>query len=262
MWDEQSVSLQKKPENPAHWIGTAFFLCLILVFNSSCLPNPSEEESDRATLTSGANGGVCSVSTACQKTCKKIFETSANLYEKCLEETTDDVSDLNKVISAMEKGNWKSIKGGSLKVLMDFDKDIWPKYAGIRDKATIEEMLLWVAENEDIATHLDEKHQVLKRAFTVLGAPAGADTVVREGMEKDVDKKEKLSFFEVSAFENNKPAFEGAHQLLKEECEEELFCIEKFYCKLNKTLVFGKLNNYGLAEDAKKSGSFYQEDCD
>ncbi len=262
----KSVLVQKRRKNIVLWAGVPLlFLCLIFFFSGSCGLKPSEEGSGEGDvkLTSGAEGtaGVCSGSAPCKRTCKKIFETSAKLYEICLEETTSDVAHLNKVISAMEKGNWKSIKGDSLKVLMAFDKDIWPKYAGIRDKTTIEEMLLWVAEDENIAMHLDEKHNVLRRAFTVLGAPAGEDTVVQKGMERNVDTKEKRNFFEVSAFHNNRKAFEGAHNLLKEECDEDSFCIEKFYCKIEKTLVFGKLNVYGLAKDAKRSGSLHQEDC-
>ena len=240
-------------------------LCLVAILvNSSCkLGGGQTSDSTKVTLTEGKDGEdsvECSTRPACQLKCKTVFETSKDLYDKCLEEKSDDVIELDRAISAMEKGSWKSIKPGALKVLVDFDEDLWPKYAGVRDKDIVQDMLLWVAENPDVSEHVYQ--EVLKKAFTVLGQPASEDEVVREGMTKDVDIKEKRTFFEVSAFKKNQSAFESAHELLVQECNEDPYCIRKFYCALNKTLVFGKLNSWDLAESAQQSGSLNQSDCD
>ena len=234
----------------------------VLLVQGSCILPKTDESTIQLTPGEGGAGAECSTVPQCQLRCSTVFETSKDLYDKCLQETADDVIELDKAISAMEKGSWKSIKAESLKVLVGFDEDIWPKYAGVRNKTTVQEMLLWVTENEDIANHLDEEHEVLKNAFSVLGAPASQSEVVREGMKKDVDIKEKRTFFEVSVFKKNKPAFEKAHQLLVKECDKDRFCIKNFYCALNKTLVFGKLNEYDLAKDTQKGGSLNQADCD
>ena len=229
----------------------------VMLFFTSC---PSSEQNNQTTNT-GGNNTMCSTDSNCPVLCKTIFETSKKLYDKCLQETSINVAELSKAILAMDKGSWKSIKAESLQALVNFDTDIWPKYAGVQNKTTIQEMLLWVAEEESIANHVYQ--EVLKKAFTVLGSPAEKTKVVQEGMKENVDTKENRSFLEVSVFNKNKKAFEQAHKLLIEDCEESRFCVQKFYCcLLNKTLVFQKLNEYDLAKDANKSGSFYQSDCD
>ena len=235
-------------------------LVFMLFLHSSC--QPSSKKDPQTSLNQNPEGGAsaeCSTVPKCQLRCTTTFETSKKLYDKCLEETSDDVIELDKAISGMEKGNWKVIKAESLKVLVDFDQDIWPKYAGVRNKTTVQEMLLWIAENEDIAEHVYQK--VLEQAFYVLGANANKGEMIREGLKVYVDTKENRSFFEVSAFKKNRKAFEEAHKLITEECSKDPYCLKKFYCELNKTLVFGKLNQYGLAQDTQKSGSLYQADC-
>ena len=265
----KSQSLVRKARAELARKGRKCLFCFLILglatvfFNSSCkLGGNQTDDSTTVTLTKGVDGEgsvECSTRPACQLKCKTVFETSKDLYDKCLEEKSDDVIELDRAISAMEKGSWKSIKPGALKVLVDFDEDLWPKYAGVRNKEIVQAMLLWVAENPNVSEHVYQ--EVLKEAFTALGQPASEDSAVRKGMNEDVDIKEKRTFFEVSAFKKNQSAFESAHELLVQECNEDHYCIKKFYCALNKTLVFGKLNSWDLAESAQKSGSLNQSDC-
>ena len=178
-----------------------------------------------------------------------------------MKENSFEIGQLNIVYSAMEKGNWDSIKQEYLKSLVDFDDSIWVKYARVNNKVSAREMLLWVAKEEDVAELLDEDRFVLKNAFTVLGSPAHKDIVVFEGMKVNLDIDRNQTFFEVSALNKNDKAFKAAHELLTEECEEQKNCIKNLYCDLNQSVVFGKLNELELGVGTF-GRNLYADQCD
>ena len=202
----------------------------------------------------------CEESDLCKQQCNKLFSIDVLLLNKCLDQKSNIVSKMNSVFPPMQKGNWKSIKADSLKALIDFDDDIWPKYAGVNTTQS-REMLLWVAKNKDIARLLDDDHKILGNAFRVLGF-ASYDKKVQEGMNKDVDLDNQHTFFEVSVHSENDSAFKAAHELLRKECgENNKPCVKKVYCNIGRDLVFGKLNNLDLGEDADPDGTLNRVDC-
>ena len=240
------------------------FIFFLSIFNSCGLFSEEEKEDDDSTqVFTGDSSLECSDSSRCVEICKKLFSAESVLLSKCRKTNSAEIAQINIIYSSMGKGNWDSIKTEHLKVLIDFDDDIWPKYARVNNRVSAREMLLWVAEEEDVATLLDDKQVVLKNAFTIMGAPAYEEEVVFEGMKKDVDIERNQTFFEVSALNKNDRAFQAAHELLKEECEEQKNCVKTVYCDIYQSVVFGKLNELELGADADVDGqSLYADECD
>ena len=204
----------------------------------------------------------CTEDSRCKEQCKKLFSLETDLLNKCLKQDVADVSQLNVVVSAMDKGNWNSIKPEPLKILVDFDEDIWVKYADV-NIARAKEMLVWVAKNEEIANHLGDEQAPLKAAFASVGGERFREDIrVIEGMKAEVEVNKRRTFFEESVHNQNDTAFEAAHALLKRECNESKACIQKVYCDIGESLVFGKLNTLDLGGDAVASGNeLHQSDC-
>ena len=197
----------------------------------------------------------CTDDQRCKEQCKKLFGLEADLLDKCLKQDSADVSQLNVVISAMDKGNWTSIKPEPLKILVDFDEDIWVKYADV-NIARAKEMLVWVAKNEEIAGHLGDEQAPLRVAFANVGGERfHEDKRVIEGMKVDVEGNKNRTFFEESVHSENDTAFKAAHELLKRECDEEKTCIKTLYCEIGESVVVGKLNALELGGDAALSGN-------
>lgn len=242
------------------------FFVFVMGFSSSCGVFSGEskktDENEGTEQFGGESSLECSNSERCRGYCNSLFAADSSLLSKCLDQESGDITNLNAAILSMEKGGWDSIKVEHLHILVEFDDGVWPKYAGVNDKVSAREMLLWVAKDEGIADLLDEEHKVLKNAFTVLGAPAHEQDVIFEGMKKDVDLEKRRSFFEVSVFNKNDKAFKAAHALLKEECDDRKFCVRKLYCDVNQTVVFGKLNELELGGDADvDGGSLHGDEC-
>ena len=246
------------------FLNAVVLFLFIVTFQSSCgLFSDSTGDDEDPDDKNGPNletSVECSDSARCKQQCNKLFTTDASLLDKCLDQKSSDVSQINAAFSPMEKANWDSIKAISLDVLVDFDKNIWPKYAGI-NRVKAREMLLWVAKNDDIADLLDEDHNILRNAFSTLGSTS-YDEKVQTGMTEDVDLEENRTFFEVSIHNNNDKAFKAAHELLKEECgENDRFCVREVYCSIENDLVFGTLNRLELGEDADSDGTLNRSDC-
>ena len=242
------------------------FFLFIVSFSGSCglFSSESEKKDEDDENVDKFRGDIsleCSQSERCKGYCNDLFAANPSLLSKCLDQESDDVTNLNAVISSMEKSSWDSIKKEPLYILVNFDDSIWPKYASVNSTVSAQEMLLWVAKEEEVADLLDEKNEVLRKAFTILGAPAHKDSVVFEGMKQDVDLDNRQSFFEVSALNKNDKAFRAAHDLLKEECNSKA-CIKRLYCDIDATFVFGKLNELELGGDADADGdSLHRDEC-
>jgi hypothetical protein len=241
------------------------FFFLIVGVGSSCglfTGSSSDTDEEGNPEFKGVTSLKCSDSQRCKTYCDKWFATKSSLLRECLEQESDDVNKLNAVLASMKKGSWNSIKPEELHILVEFDEDLWPEYAGVNSKTSARDMLKWVAEDEQIANKLNGNMEILKSAFSVLGAPASEDKVVREGMKKDVDLEQHRTFFEVSVFNNNNKAFEEAHNLLKEECNDGKHCIREVYCGIDADPVFGRLEELELGPDAALSGSnLDRSDC-
>ena len=242
-----------------------------MVLNTSCgiFSSDSNEllENGNNEKFEGDVSSKCVDSLKCKEVCKKLFSEQSSLLDKCRNQESGDVSKLKTAVTGMEKGSWAAIKTEYLYILTNFDKNIWPKYAGVVYVKS-REMLLWVAKNKEIADLLDEEHEVLRRAFKILGAPAHADIVVFDGMKKDVDVEKAQSFFEVSALAEegagNDKAFKAAHELLKSECgENKKSCVKSLYCAVDQDKVFAKVNELELAEDTGVTGHrLHRGNCD
>lgn len=247
------------------FLSIVFFLFIIVSFNNSCglfsADSDNEEEVETGGFT-GISSVECSSSQRCKEYCNKWFSAKSSLFDRCLDQESDDVTKLNAALSSMDKGNWDSIKKEDLSILTKFDEDLWPQYASVNSKVFARDMLLWVAKNEEIADHLDEDGEVLKNAFTVLGAPVHKKDVVFESMKVDVDLDNRRTFFEVSVFDKNDKAFTAAHDLLKKECDSVKSCIKKVYCDIDATQVFGKLNELELGGDADDGDNLHRDECD
>ena len=247
------------------FLSIVFFLFIIVSFSNSCglfsADSDNEGKDDETGGFTGASSLKCSSSQRCKEYCTKWFSAKSSLFDECLDQESDDVTKLNAALSSMDKGNWDSIKKEDLSVLIKFDEDLWPQYASVNNKVFARDMLLWVAKNEEIANHLDDDNEVLKNAFTVLGAPAHKNDVVFAGIKVDVDLDNRRTFFEVSVFDNNDKAFTAAHDLLKKECDSVKACIKKVYCDIDATVVFGRLNTLDLGGDADDGGSLHRDEC-
>ena len=217
---------------------------------------------DEATLKfAGDVSSKCSDNQRCRNYCGALFSHDVSLRDKCADQALGDVSKINSAISAMDSGHWSSIKREHLHILIEFDKSIWLEYASINNKVSAQSMLLWIAQEEEIANLLGEGEgqEVLKNAFAVLGAPAYDDAVLK-GMKMFVDLDKDQGFFEVSVLKGNDNAFQEAHELLKKECGSRV-CVKNIYCEIDQDVVFGKLNQLELAQDAEADGALYREDC-
>ena len=235
-----------------------FFVSCGLFSREDSKSNPANTEDPQFT---GSVSIACQNSQRCKTWCDNLFLTD-QLLNKCLNQTTDDVSHLHSVLSAMEKGNWKSIKPEHLSTVIKFDDDLWPKYASVNNRALAQTMLLWIAEESEVAEFLVGDQKVLKNAFQVLGTPGAEDKLVLKGLRKDVDLENDQTFFEVSAHKKNDNGFKAVHALLKEECKEQKSCVKRVYCEIDQTVVFGKLNRLGLGGDADADGdSLHQDEC-
>lgn len=234
-------------------------------FSSSCgvfsSQNSKLEEVTGGNEFKGSTSTECQTSQRCKVHCNNLF-IQKSLLEKCLSQTTAQVSKLHAALSAMEKGNWSSIKAEHLQVLVDFDEDLWPKYAGVNNRELAHAMIQWVASEPKVADFLQDDQRALRNALLVLGAPGNGDReIILKGLKEDVDLEREQSFFEVSALKKNDNAFRAGHAVLKEECEERKSCIKKLYCDVNQTVVFAKLNSLGLGGDADDGGSLYADEC-
>ena len=239
---------------------------LIVGVGSSCgffTGSSGKAEAEDNTEFKGVTSLKCSDSQRCKTYCDKWFATKSSLLRECLDQESADVNTLNSVLASMEKGSWNSIKPEELHILTEFDEDIWPEYASVNNKISARDMLLWVAEEEEIADKLNGNKAVLKNAFSVFMGPGPhRDQVVLEGMKKDVDIERNRTFFEVSRDNNNNKAFKEAHNLLKEECNDRKSCIKKVYCDIDKDPVFGRLNELELGQDADTDGSsLHRDEC-
>ncbi len=247
------------------FLNVVVLFLFIVTFQSSCgLFGDStvgdEDPDDGKNVLDLEDAVECSDSARCKQQCNKLFTTDASLLEKCLDQKSSDISQINAAFAPMEKANWEAVKALPLAFLVDFDEDIWPKYAGI-NRVKAREMLLWVAKNDDIADLLDEDHNVLRNAFSALGS-SSYDKKVQAGMIEDVDLEENHTFFEVSVHNNNDKAFRAAHELLKEECgENDKLCVKKVYCDIGHDPVFGTLKRLELGEDADSDGTLNRDDC-
>ncbi len=233
-------------------------------FGSSCGMFSSEDSKPTDGLTGefkGAISDACQNSQRCKVHCNNLFVTKS-LLKKCLDQTTDRVSKLHAALSAMEKGNWSSIKAEHLQIVIDFDEDLWPKYASVNNRELAHAMIKWVANESKVAAFLKEDQRALRNAFLVLGTPGnGEKDIILRGMKKDVDLEKEQTFFEVSALKKNDNAFQAGHEILKEECEKRKSCIKRLYCDVNQTVVFAKLNELGLGGDADDGESLHDDEC-
>ena len=227
----------------------------------------STDKNPTTPKTTTASFVACSSNGTCQKRCKEMFSSDSSLLKKCLKEDTNDVGKMRAAFTGMSDGNWTSVKAKDLKILLEFNNEIWLKYAGINYQNS-KNMLFWIAKNKDIGELLsttdgdndDEEEPdqaILKKAFKKLGESGN----IFKGMKEEVDDKEEISFLEVCAFEKNEPAFTSAHRVLKEECNDRESCVKNFYCELSKDVVFGMLNKLKLAEDAIQGNVIHSNLC-
>lgn len=238
-----------------------FILFLFVLLNSSCTPTEEAEPPSDPTIIVNKD---CDLDKVCVSRCQQAFSTNSTLLKNCLREEPETVDLITSSTTAMEKRQWSSIKAQELKALVDFDKDTWVKYSNVSNKTSAREMLLWIAKTEEIAESLDNDGQVLKNAFSVLGASNYyEDQRALQGMKQNIDLKERQGFFEVSAFNENKKAFQNAHKVLKEECgASNKNCLKEFYCGIYHSLVFGMLNELGLGADTGSDGSrLHADEC-
>ena len=81
---------------------------------------------------------------------------------------------------------------------------LWIRFAAVR-QASAEEMLVWIAEENGIADHLDSNGEVLKSGFLALSTPLKGDNGVKAGLITDI--QDGKTFLEWAAWEQNRAAF-------------------------------------------------------
>ena len=271
-----NTTYRQKKNRRAGYLELLVFL-LMPLFIASCgllfgdRAQPGSEDSTNQPELAGITA-ECSANNRCPALCKKMFNGEPDRLDKCLTLQSSDVGEINAVYSSMEKGSWSTIKPAYMKVLVEFDDELWPEFAKVNEKAFARNMLLWVAKQKEAAELLDEGESgddgdsegslILKNAFSVLGLPAHKDKVVIEGMKQYVDdSKNKQNFFQVSAFNKNDEAFKAGYTLLKAECEGRASCMKKFYCDIDEDIVFGRLNSLDLGSEIE-GGGLYKSECD
>ena len=198
--------------------------------------------------------------------CRRLFFRDSSVVEKCGRRSVTEVRYMRRTVLAMERGQWTSIQASELKVVIEFDEEfdenLWLDHAAISKEGS-QDMLVWVAEEKEIAELLDDDGEVLKAAFGKLGALYGRDAVL-EGMKNRVDRTHGRNFFEIAAVNRNDDAFKNAHDLLKAECEDkedERVCMKDVYCSSCADTIFGRLNGLGLGEDVERDGELHKSEC-
>ena len=234
------------------------FAVFCLYISCSSSSSNSENELDQFEKTFGRIS-KCSENPGCKSDCRRLFIKDSSLVERCSSRSITDVRYMKKIVLAMERGQWSSIQASELEVVFEFNRDLWLDHAAI-SKNSSREMLVWVAEEEEIAELLDDDGRVLKTAFKEVGSSYGDNSVI-EGMKDRVDLTDNRNFFEIAAVNDNNDAFKNAHNLLKKECDEERVCIKQVYCSSCADIIFGRLNELDLGEDADSDGLLHKTEC-
>ena len=202
---------------------------------------------------------ICKDNPSCVDNCQELFARSSSLADRCGELSVRDVRNMKRIVLAMERGQWDSIEVDELEVIVDFDIGFWLEHVGI-SKESARNMLVWVAEETEIAELLDDEGEVLKRAFEEIGE-AYEDNAVIEGMKDRIDRIDNRNFFELAAINDNEDAFTNAHHLLKEECDEDRVCMKGVYCSSCADIIFGQLNRLDLGDDVDRDGLLHKTEC-
>ena len=185
-----------------------------------------------------------SCSRECQQDCRTIF-SNADELDQCTRLSDSTVRQVERAVNNMSRGLWKPITEDQISHISNISYSPWLKYAdGSTESA--ENMLIWLAENEEIPYYLDEEGEILKTVLASLSS-FSFDRGVKDALSKDIE--EGKTFLEMTAWNKNDEGFRRIHKVILETCENNEICIRQTYCQNNSDIVPDTVNKMELNLD-------------
>lgn len=229
-------------------------ISLFLFISCSRLFSEVEKNWFSLSSSSGASEAVCS--DQCERRCRDVFSHTDD-YEECMSLGYSSARKVDSVYSRMRKGNWSSIESEELEVLVDISIAPWLKQA--QSHAGVREMLVWIAENEDIAQLLDDEGAVLKEGLESISYKRN-EQGIKDGL--NVHLEDERRFLEMMAWEENNEGLKKTHQLILDVCENNDRCVENIYCIYKGSdIIFELITDLELHSDFVSEDVFHSGLC-
>lgn len=184
----------------------------------------------------------CSIK--CQQDCRAIF-SNADELDQCTDLSDSTVLQIERAVNNMSRGLWKPITEEQISHISNISYSPWLKYADSGAESA-ENMLIWLAENEQIPYYLDEEGEVLKTVLASL-SPFSFDKGVKDALSRDIE--EGRTFLEMTAWNKNDESFRRIHKVILAVCENNTICIRQTYCQNNSDIVPDTVNKMELNLD-------------
>ena len=221
----------------------------------SIAPSLDESQADANSSSGVFVGGTnCRQDTHCEQDCREAFVGNSQLVDRCQNQKVSEVKVIKEVMKLIKNGAWASIKEDKAEIALEFDRKLWLDYVDV-NKEKAKNFLAWVAEHPRIAKLLDTDGEALERAFMGIVLLGSKTERIFAGMQTDVNKDKRQTFFEMAVLNDNDDAFKSAHRLLADTCEKRQVCVRRVYCSIYKDLIFARINTLDLVEDVANSNS-------
>lgn len=183
-------------------------------------------------------------SNECQQDCREIFPISDDFYQ-CTELSDQKVHLIERAVNSMSRGIWNPITEEQISFIVSISHAPWIRYADAGYESG-ENMLIWIAEDENIPHYLDEDGEVLKSVLDSLSSMS-FDEGVKDALSKDIE--DGRTFLEMLAWEQNDEGFKRTHNVILNICDKEEICIRQTYCQNNSDIVPDTVNKLDLNLD-------------
>ena len=194
----------------------------------------------------------------CKTHCRENF-LDPQAYDQCVNLSDEDVDKIQRSIHSMKRGSWNSIQEDQLSLITDISYEPWIQYSTLNQNSTMK-MLEWIGENRWVGDYLDSDGDVLKEGLASLShLPHDSGTL--DGLKKDISKDKKMTFIELTAWEDNDIVFQKIHDMIVDVCDRKSKCTKKVYCSQSSDIVLETVNNLDLTGDVVSQNRFHRGLC-
>lgn len=216
-----------------------YLFCLLFLFSCDWL---SKERSFLHNVENTLSSSGCS--NECQQDCGEIFPSSGE-FDACTRLSDKTVALINRAVNNMQRGIWDPITEEQISFIVDISYSPWIEHAD-RSYESAENMLIWLAENNNIPHYLDEDGEILKTVLDSLSF-LPFDNGVKDALGKDI--KDGRTFLEMMAWEKNHEGFKRTHNAILNVCDRDSICVRQTYCQNNSDIVPDTVNKLKLNLD-------------